>query len=206
MKSYQILILIVTLAVIGCQDATETVEILDDAGNLREKFQLRKADGLKVGAYEKYDETGKIIELANYKEGKLEGKRTVFYVNEAPAEEEFYENGLLTGNVISYYSDGTKKAITPFVVKGDHSVMQGKLQVFYENGQLKSEDTAKNSEINGPFVEYHPNGKMKAKGTFKPDADGEPRENGLLEIYDETGALDRKMNCVMGRCTTIDNE
>jgi hypothetical protein len=36
MKSYQILILIVTLAVIGCQDATETVEILDDAGNLRE--------------------------------------------------------------------------------------------------------------------------------------------------------------------------
>ena len=204
MKSYQILLLIVTLAVISCQNPTETVEILNDAGKLVEKFELRKSDGLKDGTYEKYDELGKIIEKATYKAGNLEGKRTIFYENEAPAEEEFYEKGLLKGNVISYYSDGTKKAITPFIIKGDRSVMQGTLQTFYENGQLKSEDTAKNNGVDGPFVEYHPNGKIKAKGTFKPDADGEPREDGLLEVYDETGTLDRKMNCVMGRCTTIE--
>lgn len=77
--------------------------------------------------------------------------------------------------------------------------MIGKSRRFYKNGQLEEEVTFSNSNENGPFVEYYENGNLKAEGSYK----GGDMEDGELKLYDENGVLERKMDCVVGRCTTI---
>ena len=54
------------------------------------------------------------------------------------------------------------------------------------------------NEENGPFEEYHPNGKIKAKGTYLAG----DNEHGLLEIFDDKGELIKKMQCKKGVCRT----
>ncbi|MEL6986607.1 MAG: toxin-antitoxin system YwqK family antitoxin, partial [Bacteroidota bacterium] len=76
--------------------------------------------------------------------------------------------------------------------------MEGKWKSFYNNGQLKEVVTFIGSQENGPFIEYYENGNLKAEGNYK---DGD-HEHGLLVLYKEDGTIERKMNCVNGRCST----
>lgn len=76
--------------------------------------------------------------IENYKNGKLEGLRTVYYPNTKIAEEMMYKNGV---------KDGIYKKTAV-------------------NGTLLEQSTYKNNEYNGDAVFYDSDGTIASKGKF----------------------------------------
>ena len=163
------------------------------SGKLMEKYEINK-DSLKVGSYERYFDNGSLAETVSYKGGKQEGKRIIFH--ESGKEESVctYFNGLIQGVRRVYYPNGTLKYESNYT----NSKLNGSFIAYYENGNKKEEVIFVNDLENGPFIEYHENGKMNWKGIY---LNGE-NEFGLLENFDSTGVLIKKMmgdrtrNCV----------
>ena len=79
-----------------------------------------------------------VMTIENYKNGKLEGSRTVYYPNSKVAEEMTYKNGL---------KDGIYKKTAV-------------------NGTLLEQSTYKNNEYNGDAVFYDSDGAVASKGKF----------------------------------------
>lgn len=79
-----------------------------------------------------------VMTIENYKNGKLEGPRTVYYPNSKVAEEMTYKNGL---------KDGIYKKTAV-------------------NGTLLEQSTYKNNEYNGDAVFYDSDGTVASKGKF----------------------------------------
>lgn len=91
------------------------------------------------------------------------------------------------GEVIWYYPSGDTSTISNFEnssAEGWHkdfygenklarkmmmgnNARNGLCELYYHNGQLKSEATYKDDELNGEYVSYHRNGALKEKGTYK---------------------------------------
>lgn len=150
----------------------------------------------KNGIRKVFDKTdGSLIWEENYKNDVLHGKRTLFYANGQPQEIENYENGILVGEVLSYNKQGGIATKTPYINKNGESVLEGVIQRYYPNGQLMEKTTVVNSKFDGPFEEYYENGKIKAKGSYIEDRFSDPAEVGIVETYDSTGSLLRKLDC-----------
>lgn len=191
--AYLLLGLFTIVSFIACQKA-DYVIIKDDKGNVSEKYAIN-ADSLKHGEYLAYI-NGAIVEKAQYLNGKLQGDRVIYHPNGQIEIEERYENNVIIGPYKTYYHTGTLAQEANYV-KG---MMQGILKTYYKDGSLKEEVTMMDNNENGPFTEYHQNGKVKWKGQF---LNGD-NEFGLLENYDDTGQLIKKMNCdSLGVCATI---
>ena len=79
-----------------------------------------------------------LMTLENYKNGKLEGLRTIYYPNAKVAEEMMYKNGL---------RDGIYKKMG-------------------QDGSLLEQSTYKNDEYNGDAVFYETDGSVASKGKF----------------------------------------
>ena len=91
------------------------------------------------GEWKYYHLASKIIMTTeNYKKGKLEGLRTVFYINGKIAEEIIYKNNLKNG----FYKKYTEK------------------------GDLLEESNFKNDLYDGLAIFKEPNGDMASKGKF----------------------------------------
>ena len=91
------------------------------------------------GEWKYYHKASKIVmAIENYKNGKLEGARTVFYPNEKVAEEMTYVNG--------------KK--------------EGIYKKWGQNGIILEQTTYKNNEYNGEAVFYDSDGVVASKGKF----------------------------------------
>lgn len=88
-----------------------------------------------------HKESKQIMTLENYKRGKLEGVRTVFYPNGKVADSVFYKNGLKEG-VYKRYS---------------------------ENGIVLENSFFKNNEYEGLAIYKDPNDQIVAQGKFKSD-------------------------------------
>ena len=96
----------------------------------------------------------------------------------------------------TFYPDGTIKLEKHF----QNNTLVGTIKVYHPNGNLKEEVTIENNTENGPFKEYHSNGKIHWQGTY---LNGD-NEFGLLEEYDSTGMLIKKMMCDSNAvCITI---
>ncbi len=200
---YQISLLIVILVMSACKEAIEVVEIHNENGQITEKFEMRKHDNIRHGFHETYDTLGNLIGKKSYQNGKIQGKAYFYYDNGQVYEEENYENGLIVGEVRSYYKTGEIQVKKPYIIRDSSSVLEGTFYSYYKNGNVKVEATMVDSEENGPFIEYYENGKIQAKGSRKEDPKFGPRDHGLLELYDKEGKLIKKMDCEMGRCSTI---
>ena len=79
--------------------------------------------------------------------------------------------------------------------ENNESVLNGVIERFYENGQLMEKITIIDNKFDGAFEEYYENGKLKAKGSYIEDRFDEPAEVGIIETYDSTGTLLRKLDC-----------
>lgn len=94
---------------------------------------------VREGEWKYYHKASKVLMTSeNYKNGKLEGNRTVYYPNSKVAEEMTYVNGL---------KDGVYKKIG-------------------QNGVLLEQSTFKNNEYNGDAVFYDADGAVASKGKF----------------------------------------
>ncbi len=164
-------------------------------GGERIEVPLAQYDGPKEGDLKSYYPGGGIMEEAHYKNGKLNGVRVLYDASGHVISKENLVDGLFEGSYTSYYPDGQIKSQGQY----KHNEMDGDWSFYYPSGQLKERIAFEGNKENGPFIEYHNNGKLGAKGQY---IDGD-QEQGLLELYDTTGVLIRKMNCERGICRTI---
>jgi antitoxin component YwqK of YwqJK toxin-antitoxin module len=172
----------------------ETVEETDPDGNLLQ-FTRRDSDGLKEGVFSKMTAKGAKLEDANYKNGKLDGQRVLFYPDGDTLIVETYQEDLFEGPYKSFYPNGQLKLAC--VYKNNN--IEGKWLQYYESGQLKEEVLFEGNTENGPFKEYHPNGQLSVEGSYK---EGD-NEHGPLKFYDEQGQHYKTMECDMGICRTV---
>lgn len=166
----------------------------DDAGQMTEKYKVNE-NGERHGIYEGYVD-GVLTEKATYKNGKLNGSRTLYYPSGQVEIEENYEDDLIVGTYTTFFLDGKTSQQATYI----SGMMQGSLKTYYKSGQLREEVKMVDNQENGPFTEYHENGQLKWEGQF---LNGD-NEYGLLKNYNEEGALIKKMECdEQGVCTTI---
>lgn len=187
--------LIILLLIIAACGQVQTVRQYDEAKRLTETYLIDKKTKLKEGKYQSFDTLGNMVTEAIYHQDSLHGVRKVFFSDGTPQVIENYQHGLLHGKYTTFYENGDT-SLTGAYIAGK---MEGEWRGYYNNGQLKEIVQFEGSNENGPFVEYHANGQLKAKGNY---LDGD-QEDGLLELYDENGTLERKMQCDKGRCSTI---
>ncbi len=194
MLRMKILIYILPFLLICCGSRLKSVSEINDLG-YKSVYSVDPKTQLKEGLYKVYDANGNLYEEINYQAGEINGSRTLYYPNGNKEVVENLSAGKYQGLFQSFYESGGIKAEGNY----ENNIAIGKWKSYYEGGQLKDIATFENNEENGPFIEYHENGKLKAEGNFK---DGD-QEHGLLLLYDEEGQLERKMDCNLGRCTTI---
>jgi len=170
------------------------ITVKDDKGKLIEKYKVGQ-DSKKHGPYTAYVD-GKISEEATYQNGKLHGERKLYFDNGQVEIIEVYEDDVIVGDYKTYYRDGTLAQQATYV----NGMMDGILKTYYKNSVLKDEVTMVENEENGPFKEYYDSGQLKWSGTF---LNGD-NEFGLLENYNESGQLVKKMMCdSLAICSTI---
>ena len=180
----------------ACKEAPDKIEIFSKDDKLLERFYLTKDEHLRQGPYVLYDSTGTVLlEEAWYEKGKYDGVRKLYYPTGELQIEEHYANGLFQGPYRTYYKNGQVELEGEYV----NNEMTGPWKRYYPSGQLMEVVEFKHNQENGPFVEYYENGALKAKGSYQ---EGD-KEHGLLLLYDSTGTLVRKMNCVRGLCKTF---
>lgn len=84
-------------------------------------------------------ESSDIMSLENYKKGKLEGLKKVFYKNNVLAEESNYKDGVLDGDYVKYA----------------------------ENGKLIEKSSYKDGDLHGNAIFYDGQGNLILKGQYK---------------------------------------
>ena len=174
------------------EDVTTTYE----NGNIKEVYGVNK-DGLKNGLYKSFREDGTLSEESNFKQDQLSGTRKVYFPDGKQVEiVENYQADVMEGEHVVYYPSGAKLIESSFT----GGKMNGLLTKYFEDGNIMETVTFKDNVENGPFKEYYANGKIQWEGSF---LNGD-QEFGLLQQYDETGILIKKMMCdSLGVCQTI---
>ncbi|MEM8906525.1 MAG: toxin-antitoxin system YwqK family antitoxin [Bacteroidota bacterium] len=181
------------LVFLACGNGLENVEIVEDDGSVTH-YTRKKDNFAKEGLLTRMDQAGTKIEEAHYQNDTLHGERRLYYETGELHIIENHDHGIFKGPYQMFHKNGQLK----FEAQYQQGTLEGKGQSYYEDGQLKEVVTFDNNEENGPFEEYHPNGKIKARGEYL----GGDNEHGLLEIFDETGELIKKMQCAKGICRT----
>ncbi|MCD8103096.1 MAG: hypothetical protein LUE26_11105 [Alistipes sp.] len=130
--------------------------IYDRAGRIRGTF----INGIKEGIWEKFS-TGylegehkytKVIE-ESYKDGVLNGRRTVYDLNGQWIGQALFVNG--TGMYDDYYYDIGKRAVAGFMVYGKR---HGWWRYYNKEGVIIREEYYKHGLLHGPFIVYDSSG------------------------------------------------
>ncbi|MEM1326845.1 MAG: toxin-antitoxin system YwqK family antitoxin [Bacteroidota bacterium] len=178
-----------------CSSNLEMVEEKNDEGVMTAQYTVNTKTEQKEGMYKSYDTNGQLIEEATYQNNQLNGERKVYYEDGSVQTIETYVADQHNGRFLSFFDNGKVE------LQGDYvnGIMEGEWKSYYSNGQLKEIVPFENNNENGAFIEYHENGNLKAEGTY---LNGD-NEDGELKLYDETGELERIMQCKMGVCKTV---
>lgn len=191
MKNWIVLISI--LSFVSCKE--KSLKTFYDNGSPHEEYAIDKS-GSKEGPYKIYAENGALMEEGAYKQNHYVGTRKMYSNGILEIAETYDDTGSLQGNAFVYYPDGKVQIEKPY----KDNKIQGILKGYYPTGAIKEEVTIVDNEENGPFIEYHPNGKVHWKGQY---LNGD-NEFGLLERFDTTGTLIKKMMCdSIGICRTF---
>jgi antitoxin component YwqK of YwqJK toxin-antitoxin module len=193
--TYSFLFLFLLFTSCSEKPSTEIKVYNPEDNSLFEQYTLLLPDSIRHGVYRSFYPSGKTYEESEYKNGKLDGLRTLYFENGNPMVKENHKDGRFEGLFQSFYENGQLN-LEGYYLEGS---MEGEWRRYYDTGEVMEVFQLENNLENGPFVEYYRNGNLKAEGTYK---DGDS-EHGLLKLYDESGELIRKMNCVNGACRTI---
>ena len=173
-------------------------EYLADS-SIRIEYQWDSLNKKKQGICKEYDATGLIKEY-QYKQDVLDGVETLYFAGGEKIDGQFnYVDGVHQG-AFSYFYESNGQAMQ----KGNYvdGKIEGLLTSYYEDGTLKEEINHVDGLTQGPFKEYNEAGILVAEGNFTSKGDNENLEDGLLKLYDENGALSKKMVCQKGQCCT----
>tara|TARA_Y100000294_G_scaffold150067_1_gene147210 strand:- start:545 stop:1414 length:870 start_codon:yes stop_codon:yes gene_type:complete len=121
-------------------------------------------NGKKTGLWKEFYENGNKWRVEEYKDGKLHGKRIGYFENGNVRGEGSYKNGeQLNGKFIIYWENGNKREVGNFLNKE----LDGLFYQYHEQGQLIEKTTFKLGVKNGEFIFYHENGNKRQVGNFK---------------------------------------
>jgi antitoxin component YwqK of YwqJK toxin-antitoxin module len=194
MASYFRIFLFIPLALLACSKGKTIVETDPDLGYIT-TYAVDPETGLHDGPYTKTDSAGLLMEKGVLKQGQQDGIRELYYPDGKVKIRERYKAGKLDDLYEYFHPEGSIE-LKGYYVGG---AMYGQWRKYTVDGHLMEEVTMINNEEMGPFREYHPNGKLQAEGTYLHG----PNEDGRLKLYDESGQLQKEMDCHAGRCYTL---
>lgn len=116
----------------------------------------------REGEWVTYHQDGIVIMVReNYINNKLEGKRTVYYIDAVIAQEENYKNNKKEGAALDYTKDG--KVLKEFMYQND--VLEGPSKLYNGLGILEVEGFYKNNRKHGMW-KYYKDGKVDKEIKF----------------------------------------
>lgn len=164
-------------------------------GRLKETGEIR--EGKREGEYKKYYENGRLKSIWRFREGELHGLLEEFneagsLVRRSPMkegkqhgiEEYFSPEGKLTSRS-AHINGSSTNDFSQFELDSDSASGQPKVvELFYSSGSLRLRETFEKGIRNGPFEEFHSNGKVKSRGTYLDD-----KYNGQISWFGSEGEL-----------------
>ncbi len=191
------MMIVVLITFTACSNKKK-IEIKNNAGVVIESYTVDKNNPeLKLGAYFKYYDNGKILETSFFKNGKLNGERKLYYESGKIMQTENYVDNKFEGAFKAFYEDGSLQQEGSY----KDNMMNGLWKNYYKEPKntLKNEMTLLENKINGPSKEYYTNGKLNATGNKLEIGDGIDVYDGAVEVYDSLGILERIITYDKGR-------
>lgn len=186
-------------------NAHGAVKVYFDNGQLEDEYEA--VHGLVNGTFKTYNESGVLVVKSEYLLDELHGRREFFDEKEGTLQMvRFYSNGRLlgysylgkdgkevdmipleneTGNIITYYPDGTKARET--AIKNGN--FEGKYVAYHKNGNVEHTQFNVRNDYEGESLEYYYDGTLKQKVNY---VDG--MKQGLLSRYYPNGKLKHEIN------------
>ena len=175
------------------------MEIKNNAGVVTESYYVNKDyPNIKIGAYSKFYDDGKILETGMYNNGgKINGERRLYYESGKLMQTENYLDDQFEGKFISYYEDGSLQQEGSY----KDNMMTGLWKNYYKDPKnvLKNEMTMQDNRVNGHSKEYYTNGKINAEGNKIEIGDGIDVYDGKVQVYDSSGNLQKIITYDKGR-------
>lgn len=131
------------------------------------KMSIREFNGKQL----KYNRDGRLKLELNYANGKKHGKQLEYDANgETLIKEEYYEQGLLTGDAKTFSPNGILIALNQFKTEKVNdtlkSIRQGWEKAWYPNGQLKYEKLYANGVAEGKVLVYNEKGQVQTEENY----------------------------------------
>lgn len=117
----------------------------------------------KEGLWKKYHPNGKLKSEIEYTKGRSSGTFTTYFANGNVEEKGNWNGGKYKGNYEMFYEDGTPRQKKTF---NENGATEGKVQMWYPNGQIELEFETKNGQENGKATWYYENGDTKKEQNF----------------------------------------
>lgn len=140
------------------------------------------ANDLIEGTAKKYFYGTNPASLIDYVDGKMNGKKRIYYENSAGKllEESEYKDDAKSGTSVYYSMNGEPIAEYNYV----NNMLQGVQKAYYPGKKLMSQQEFKDNIENGPSKEYYENGNLKSEGNYSKGI-----LNGLWKEYNEDGSV-----------------
>jgi antitoxin component YwqK of YwqJK toxin-antitoxin module len=124
----------------------------------------------KDSVWTHYGPSGKLSFKETYKDGKLNGKKTIYYVPELVDDKsqnvamiENYVNDVKHGDVTEYFDDGTIKSTGKY----ENGIKVGKFITNHTNGKPMLSENYKNGKLHGYMIGYDETGKILGRRYYK---------------------------------------
>ncbi len=120
-------------------------------------------NGLPAGKWTWWYESGMKWQEHNHKDGKLDGKQTIWHQNGQVGSEGNFKDDLNDGKWTWWYENGQKEQ------EGNYKdgKLDGKFTKWYENGQKREEFNVKDDILDGIRTKWKVNGQWEQEATFK---------------------------------------
>lgn len=148
-------------------------------------------NNLLEGTVRKYFYGSNPASFIDFHEGKMHGKKKIYYENSAGKllEESDYKDDVKNGKSNFYSLTGEPIAEYNYV----NNLLQGMQKTYYSGRKIMSEQQFVDNLENGFSKEYYENGKLKSEGLYVKGI-----LNGMWKDYDEAGHLKMQGNYVNG--------
>lgn len=195
------LFLLIVLTTFTACSNKKKVEVKNKEGIVVESYFVdKKNPDIKTGIYLKFYDDGKMLEEAHYtKDGKLNGKRTLYYPNGKIMQTENYADNKYEGPFTAYFEDGSLQQ------EGNYkdNMMDGVWKNYFSDpkNKIKEEISLKGNRINGPYKEYYKNGNLYVSGNKIEIMEDFDVFEGEVSVYDSVvnNKLIRKLHFENGR-------
>jgi len=154
----------------------DSIKRIPSSNNMERKnyeWYLKNSSNTYSGKFIDYYLDGKKQGEGNFKNGKVDGVRKMYYPNGQTLMERVYSSGLENGLEKEYYEDGTLKQKGDFLNGKENGVWE----MFHPNGQLKQKVLFDNGELIGESIGYYSTGKINFTEKFNNGIAIKDKEN-----------------------------